>query len=148
VGGVQEGAPGALCGAHPSIDLRLRAMRQRQCHCQSPTAEESPVGGDVACCSSLHRDGWRACLALGGGVLYRGVGAHLMRPSGGMLCASWLPNSKGWRSGAHGLSGVTQGSATCSLDRHPVRPNWPFIWMRLSDSLGQSRMHGGRQTLN
>jgi hypothetical protein len=34
---------------------------------------------------------------------------------------------------------------TCSLDRHPVGPDWPIIWTRPLDSLELSWLHGGRQ---
>jgi hypothetical protein len=37
---------------------------------------------------------------------------------------------------------------TCSLGHHPVGPDWPTVWMRSSNSLGQSRLHSGRQMLS
>jgi hypothetical protein len=76
------------------------------------------------------------------------LGAHPMTPSAWRLLASWSLNFRSWRSGARGMSGLPQGSMTCSLGHHPIGPDWPIIWTRPSDSLGQSWLHGGRQLLS
>jgi hypothetical protein len=58
---------------------------------------------------------------------------------------SWPPNSKRWRIGARGLSGLPQGSATCYVGYQQVGPNWPIIWMRPSNSLEWSWLHDRRR---
>jgi hypothetical protein len=42
---------------YPFADPGLRVVL---CHYQSSTSKESPIGGDMDCCSPPHRDGWRA----------------------------------------------------------------------------------------
>jgi hypothetical protein len=34
------------------------------------------------------------------------------------------------------LEGLARGSAICSLDRHPARPDWLIDWKRPLDDLG------------
>jgi hypothetical protein len=68
-------------------------------------------------------------------------GSHPMRSSTWRLWVSYLLNSRSWRSGAHGLSSLSRGCATCSLGHHPVWPDWPIIWTRPPDSLGRSWLH-------
>jgi hypothetical protein len=43
------------------------------------------------------------------------LGTHPTRSSTWKLWVSWLLNSRGWRSGAHGMSGLPCGSATCFM---------------------------------
>jgi hypothetical protein len=78
----------------------------------------------------------------------RCLGAHPMTPSTWRFWASRLPNSRSWRSGAHGLSGLLRGSTTYSLGQHPIGPTWPIVWMRPLDNLRQSWLHGGRRMLS
>jgi hypothetical protein len=41
---------------------------------------------------------------------------------------------QGWRSCVQGLSGLTRGFVTCSLDHHLIGPDGPTVWMWPLDS--------------
>jgi hypothetical protein len=60
------------------------------------------------------------------------------------VVVSWLSNSRRSRIGVHSLSGLPQGSVTCSLGHHLVRPDWSIISMRSPNSLEWSCLPGGR----
>jgi hypothetical protein len=76
------------------------------------------------------------------------LSAHPTRSFMWKLWVSWPLNSRGWRSSARGLSGLPRGFATCPLGHHPVGFDWPIVWMRPPDSLGQSWLHGERRTMS
>jgi hypothetical protein len=78
----------------------------------------------------------------------RRLGAHPMTPSMWRFWVSMSSNSRSWRSDACGLDGLPRGFATYSLGHHPILLDWPMVWMRPSDSLGRSWLHGGRWMLS